>query len=480
MVLEIGECGAASERPFPVPHTRIVRVGSEDHQQPCAQRLVPVSRGAQLVVRSQREPRGNLAAAVGAIGISKDGQAGDAGKSLPEVLVGAVEPGHEGAAAGTLPVCPGHVAPQAGCVDLVGGSVGAGLVEAAAAAKQPEQAAITLDQEQAVLAVNVGGTIDRAALRRGFLDVPVGAESAAGSEQAPGAALGLREQAVIECAFGAVAGPQFAEILGGPRRDQADHAAHGAGAVEVAGAAAHQFDALDRQFGLLLPVNPPSYGVVQRHVVLGDQGAAGGGGTEAAQADALRGGVGHQGAGAPEQLDAGKLTQPSVEGDGSRGVECLERKDAGGRRAFERIEGRAIGGDGHLLGAGRRLKPQGGPGVQHQGLGGKPLGGDAQMAGSGAANGQAAIGVGASEKLPAGALDGRSVKCRAAAIFNGDGQSHQGPGHRGLGRKVRRDRQHNGQRANRHFECEPRHGFRSWICCSECAAIVTRFRSGWQ
>ena len=130
-----------------------------------------------------------------------------------------------------------------------------------------------------------------------------------------------------------------------------DDAADGAGAVEIAGAAAHQFDAVDGELGLLLPVNPSADGVVEGHIVFGDQRAAGGGGTEAAQADALRGGIGHQRTGAAEQLDAGKLAQLAIHGDRGRIGEGGLCQEARGYRTLKRTERRAIRGDRDLFGS---------------------------------------------------------------------------------------------------------------------------------
>ena len=77
---------------------------------------------------------------------------------------------------------------------------------------------------------------------------------------------------------------------------------------------------LDGQLRLFLPVNPSADGIVQRHIVFSDQGAAGRGGTQAAQADSLRRGIGHQRTRPAEHLHAGKLAQFVVQGHRSRGI----------------------------------------------------------------------------------------------------------------------------------------------------------------
>ena len=221
-----------------------------------------------------------------------------------------------------LPIGASGVTDQPRLVGLVEGSVVARFVEASDARKQAQGSANALGQQHCVLAVDVAGDIDRAALRGRLLNVAVSSQQAARDEQAPGSVVRFGEQAVVVCSLAAIAGAEFSGVGRGAHGDHADHAADGAGTVEIAGAAAHQFDAPKGQFGLLLPVNPSAYGVVQRDIVLGEQGAAGGGGTQAAQADSLRGGVCHQRTGTAEEFDTGKLAKLAVQSDG-RG--CFER-----------------------------------------------------------------------------------------------------------------------------------------------------------
>ena len=87
-------------------------------------------------------------------------------------------------------------------------------------------------------------------------------------------------------------------VRDGADGDDVNDAADGAGTVKVAGAAADEFDGLDGELGLLLPVNPTAERVVERDIVFGDQSAAGRGGTEGAKADSLRGGIGDERTGA--------------------------------------------------------------------------------------------------------------------------------------------------------------------------------------
>ena len=203
-----------------------------------------------------------------------------------------------------------------------------------------------LGEEQRVLAVDVAGCVDGAALGWGFLDEAVGAEQAAGSEHSPGAAVGLEQQAGVVGSFAAVAGTEFGLPGCWTDGNDVDDAADGAGTIEIAGAAADQFDALDGELGLLLPVNPSADGVVEGHIVVGNKRAAGGGGTEAAQADALRCGVGDERTGAAEELEAGNLADLAVEGDGRRVAESALREQPRGGGAFKRAERSAVGGDG--------------------------------------------------------------------------------------------------------------------------------------
>ena len=82
-------------------------------------------------------------------------------------------------------------------------------------------------------------------------------------------------------------------------------------------------------------MDPPANGIVERHIFHGEQGAAGGGGAEAAQAESLRGGVGDERAGAAEELDAGQLAELAIEGKGGGHGQSLLRELAGGDRAFK-------------------------------------------------------------------------------------------------------------------------------------------------
>jgi hypothetical protein len=96
-------------------------------------------------------------------------------------------------------------------------------------------------------------------------------------------------------------------------------------------------------------VDPAGEGVVEGNVVLGDESAAGGCRSEAAQAEALGGWVGDQRAGAAERFYAGDKAKLAVEGDGGGLLEILGGEEAGAGGAFEVAEGGALGGDGDGL-----------------------------------------------------------------------------------------------------------------------------------
>jgi len=160
-------------------------------------------------------------------------------------------------------------------------------------------------------------------------------------------------------------------------------------------------------------------GVVQRDIVFGEQGAAGGGGTECAEAHSLRGGVGDQRTGAAEELEAGKLAELVVECGRGGGAEGLLSEEARGDGAFERAERGAVGGDRYLLGVGGGLEAEDGAVGDLHGLVRETRSGDADAAGNGAGDGQAAGRIGAAEELSGGVSDGGAGQRRAAAVFNG-------------------------------------------------------------
>ena len=101
--------------------------------------------------------------------------------------------------------------------------------------------------------------------------------------------------------------------------------------------------------GLLGPVDVAAERVVERGAVFEDKRAAGGGGAEAAERDALAGGVGDAGGCAAVELEAGVLAEGFVEGDGRVVVENLGREAEDGLGGFAEGRGGAGGGDGDLV-----------------------------------------------------------------------------------------------------------------------------------
>ncbi len=71
------------------------------------------------------------------------------------MLGGAIGAEGEGAVVGCGPVGSGGVAPEAGAVGLDGGAVIAGLVQSAHAGEETQVAELVVDEDQAVLCVDV-------------------------------------------------------------------------------------------------------------------------------------------------------------------------------------------------------------------------------------------------------------------------------------------------------------------------------------
>ena len=158
-----------------------------------------------------------------------------------------------------------------------GRAVVAGFIHRGTAQEDAQCALLMVEEDEAVLGVDVGGGVDGSALGWGGLNEAVGAEKAAASECSPGTVAAFEEEVCVVGVFGAVVGVQFGEVAVGALLHDVDNAADGGGAVEVAGAATDDFDGSDGELGELFPVDPAGEGVVERDVVFGDQGAAGGG-----------------------------------------------------------------------------------------------------------------------------------------------------------------------------------------------------------
>ena len=157
------------------------------------------------------------------------------------------------------------------------------------------------------------------------------------------------QQAVVVGAFATHCGTELDPVGRRAYGNHVDHAADGARSVEVADAAANKLNVADGELGLLLPVNPSAERIIERDIVLGNESAAGGSGTESAKADALRSGIGHERAGTAEKLDAGKLAQLVIEGEAGGGAQRLLSKQARSDRALQNAKRSAISGHGDLV-----------------------------------------------------------------------------------------------------------------------------------
>jgi hypothetical protein len=275
MIMKVGERGSSAVGLLAIPDAEVVGVGACEKQKSSAEGLAPVRGRAELVIGNLREAGGDFAAAVRASGYAEVGQVGDAREGLVEAFVCAIKTQRECALSRGVPVGPGRVTPKARAVLLIGSPVVAVFVEARAAQKQAQRAELAIGEEQAILAVDVGGLIDGAALDGCFLDVAVGSERACAKEQSPGAVEGLGHRIVVPGLLAAIAGTELGGVGCGRERDHVDHAADSARTIEVACAAADQLNLADGERRQLLPVNPAAEGIVEGHVVVSDQGAAG-------------------------------------------------------------------------------------------------------------------------------------------------------------------------------------------------------------
>ena len=145
---------------------------------------------------------------------------------------------------------------------------------------------------------------------------------------------------------------------GGTRGDDVDDAAERAGAVEVGAAAGGEGDGVDGLGGDFVPVDPAAEGIVHGDVVLKDERAAGGGGAEAAQRDALAGGVLHARTGAAEEFEAGLLAELVVERDSGIVVEVDGAEGVDGVCGGGQVDGGAGRGDGDLLAYGGGMEDE--------------------------------------------------------------------------------------------------------------------------
>src|ERR1035441_5377268 len=96
-----------------------------------------------------------------------------------EVLLGAVESQTQSRPVAALPVAARRVAPNPRSIRLVARPVDATLAEAASAHKHPQRSPLVLAQQHTILGVCVRGKIDRPALPRRLLYIPLGPKPAA-------------------------------------------------------------------------------------------------------------------------------------------------------------------------------------------------------------------------------------------------------------------------------------------------------------
>jgi len=204
------------------------------------------------------------------------------------------------------------------------------------------------------LVVDVGGGVDRAGDGGRGGDVAGGAEEVCGEELAPAVVGCIGAEAVGGGVLAAAEDVEVKAGSGGVGGDDVDDTAESGGAVEVGAAAGGEGDGVDGLGGDLVPVDPAAEGIVEGCVVGEDEGAAGSRGAEAAEGDALAGGVLHAGAGAAVELEAGLLAELVVELGGRVVVELARGEGVEGVGGCRKVEGGAGGGDSDLLGDGGR------------------------------------------------------------------------------------------------------------------------------
>ncbi len=228
MVGEVGERGGAGIRLFAIPDADVMRIGSDNEQEACAKGPTPMRGCAELVVGDIREFARSFAAAVGASRVAEVGEIRNARKGLAIAFRRSVEAKDERGAACILPIGARAVADEPRGVDLIRGSIVARFVKTGAAHEELEATDVAAGEDERVLAVNITGDIDRAALGWSFLNVSVGADEAAGCEEIPWTGVRGSEQAVVVSAFAAKGTPYLQAIGRGSCRDYVHHAANGA------------------------------------------------------------------------------------------------------------------------------------------------------------------------------------------------------------------------------------------------------------
>jgi len=220
VVVQVGQCGGLSVALFLVPNAHVVGVGPGHQQQPEPSGCSNAHRPSSLSGASENLV--GFPAAIGAIGSSKSGKL-----RCSKMSAGSARPIRRSALRAS------HCAAPASRPRLRSATAGyrwsgrrfhcACFVEAAAAHKKPQGP----------------GRAPSAARRSGYercwphpparaLTAPPGYTHPCPERRpppaGPRAAPGRKQQAVVICAFRAVAAPQFGQAGGGPHGDHVDHA----------------------------------------------------------------------------------------------------------------------------------------------------------------------------------------------------------------------------------------------------------------
>ena len=138
-------------------------------------------------------------------------------------------------------------------------------------------------------------------------------------------------------------------------RQHLDHAAERVRAIEIAGGAANDLDAVNGRERNTIPVDPAAERIVEGPAVGDDEGAAGPGAGDSTQRHALGRRIRDARRRASKQAEAGRVTQRVVDGTGGRCEKFCGRHD---RRAGRRVDahGAARCGDRHRFGQRTRIQ----------------------------------------------------------------------------------------------------------------------------
>ena len=238
-------------------------------------------------------------------------------------------------------------------VHLRGRPVSARLRVVAAADDRLGRVAVPANPAHGRSAARAGRNVDRSGCfwsRHGIAIGRLSVRRAAGHPARP-------RQSGVERDAARTTGPAVEpglRALGRARR-QTNDPAERVVAVEIAGRAAHHVDLLEGRRRHAVPRNPAAERIVQRHVVGNDERPARSRRRQAAQRDALGGGIGDRRRRSTEETEAGHQPQLIVEPQRRR---LRERRSIDRRHAA--VEGKAGGGrvgrHGHAFGYGLRLQ----------------------------------------------------------------------------------------------------------------------------